>query len=87
LDGVLSVSQGEDAFILVVPAKEIFYCFGCHKGGSSLTLYGYRECALSRSIKIVAEKSGVALPKMADDDRFEAKRQEVDEVIELNRGP
>src|SRR5207244_11531963 len=37
------------------------------------------------AIKIVAEKSGVPLPKMIDDGRFEARRQEADEVIELNK--
>ena len=36
------------------------------------------------AIKIVAEKSGVPLPKLIDDSRFEARRLEVDEVIELN---
>ena len=37
------------------------------------------------AIKIVAEKSGVPLPKMVDDDRFEARQRESDQVIELNQ--
>src|SRR5258705_1984435 len=37
------------------------------------------------AIKIVAEKSGVPLPKMVDDGRFEARKRESDQVIELNQ--
>src|SRR5215468_2469979 len=70
----------------VSPAKEIFYCFGCHKGGS---VYNFvmevERVSFPEAIKIVAEKTGVPLPKMIEDNRFEAKRQEADEVIELNR--
>ncbi|HEX8746152.1 MAG TPA: DNA primase, partial [Pyrinomonadaceae bacterium] len=35
-------------------------------------------------VKIVAEKANVPLPQMVDDKRFEARRQEADEVIEMN---
>src|SRR5439155_11828204 len=37
------------------------------------------------AIKLVAEKSGVALPIMIDDDRFETRRRDSDLVIELNQ--
>jgi DNA primase len=70
----------------VSPAKEIFYCFGCHKGGSVFNFVMETEgVSFPEAIKIVAEKSGVPLPKMIDEGRFEAKRQEADEVIELNK--
>ena len=70
----------------VSPAKEIFYCFGCHKGGSVFNfVMEIERVAFPDAIKIVAEKSGVPLPKLSDDSRFEARRQEVDEVIELNK--
>ena len=41
--------------------------------------------AFPDAIKIVAEKSGVPLPKLVDDSRFETRRQESDDVIELNK--
>jgi DNA primase len=70
----------------VSPAKEIFYCFGCHKGGSVFNFVMEMErVSFPEAIKLVAEKSGVPVPKLIDDSRFEAKRQESDEVIELNR--
>lgn len=70
----------------VSPAKEIFYCFGCHKGGSVFNFVMEVESVpFPEAIKIVAEKSGVLLPKLVEDSRFEARRQEADEVIELNK--
>jgi DNA primase len=70
----------------VSPAKEIFYCFGCHKGGSVFNFVMEMErVSFPEAIKLVAEKSGVPIPKLVEDSRFEAKRQLADEVIELNR--
>ena len=49
----------------VNPSKEIFYCFGCQKGGSVFTfVMEIERVTFPEAIKIVAEKSGVALPKM-----------------------
>jgi DNA primase len=69
----------------VSPAKEIFYCFGCHKGGSVFTfVMEIERVAFPEAIKIVADKVGMPLPKMVDDSRFEARRQESDQIIQLN---
>jgi len=70
----------------VNPAKEIFYCFGCQKGGSVFNfIMEIERVTFPEAIKIVAEKSGVPLPKMVDDSRFEARQRESDQVIELNQ--
>ncbi|MFN2498184.1 MAG: DNA primase [Pyrinomonadaceae bacterium] len=70
----------------VSPTKEIFYCFGCHKGGSVFNFVMEMErVAFPEAIKIVAEKSGMPLPKLVDDSRFEARKAESDQVIELNK--
>lgn len=69
----------------VSPAKEIFYCFGCHKGGSVFNfVMEIERVAFPEAIKIVADKVGMPLPKMVDDGRFEARRQEADHVVQLN---
>ncbi len=69
----------------VSPAKEIFYCFGCHKGGSVFNfVMEIERVAFPEAIKIVADKVGMPLPKMVDDGRFEVRRQEADQVIQLN---
>ena len=69
----------------VSPTKDIFYCFGCHKGGSVFNFVMEIEgVGFGEAIKIVADRVGMPLPKMVDDDRFAVKRQEADEVIQLN---
>ncbi|HSS22272.1 MAG TPA: DNA primase [Pyrinomonadaceae bacterium] len=70
----------------VSPAKEIFYCFGCHKGGSVFNFVMEMErVPFPEAIKLVAEKSGVPLPKLIEDSRFEARRSEAEEVVQLNK--
>ena len=70
----------------VNPAKEIFYCFGCQKGGSVFNfIMEIERVTFPEAIKIVAEKAGVPLPKLIDDGRFEARQRESDQVIELNQ--
>jgi len=69
----------------VSPTKEIFYCFGCHKGGSVFNfVMEIERVPFPEAIKIVADKVGMPLPKLVDDSRFEVRRQESDEVIQLN---
>jgi DNA primase len=70
----------------VNPSKEMFFCFGCHKGGTVFNFIMEMErISFPEAIKLVAEKSGVALPVMLDDDRFETRRRDSDLVIELNQ--
>jgi len=69
----------------VSQTKEIFYCFGCHKGGNVFNFVKEIEgVGFGEAIKIVADKIGMPLPKMVEDERFVARRQESDEVIQLN---
>ncbi len=69
----------------VNPAKDIYYCFGCHKGGSVFSFVMEIEgVSFPEAVKTVAEKTGVPLPALVEDKKYEARRQEADEVVELN---
>src|SRR5437763_5312684 len=69
----------------VNPSKDIFYCFGCHKGGSVFNfVMEIERVSFPEAIKIVAEKVGMPLPVLVEDNKFEARRKEADEIIELN---
>jgi DNA primase len=69
----------------VSPSKGIFYCFGCgQKGGVFNFVMEVERVSFPEAIRIVAGKAGVALPELVEDKRFEARRQEADEVIQLN---
>lgn len=69
----------------VSASKDIFYCFGCGKGGSVFNFVMEMErVSFPEAIRIVAEKAGVSLPVMVEDKKFEDRRKEADEVIQLN---
>ncbi|HEV3469228.1 MAG TPA: DNA primase [Pyrinomonadaceae bacterium] len=69
----------------VSPSKGIFYCFGCgQKGGVFNFVMEMERVSFPEAVRIVAGKAGVALPELVEDKRFEARRQEADEVIQLN---
>lgn len=69
----------------VNPAKDIYYCFGCGKGGSVFTfVMEIERVSFPEAIKIVAEKANVPLPAMENDQKFEARRKDADEIIEMN---
>jgi DNA primase len=69
----------------VNPSKDIFYCFGCAKGGSVFNFVMEMErVSFPEAVRIVAEKTGMPMPAMEQDNRFEARRKEADEVVELN---
>jgi DNA primase len=69
----------------VNPAKDIYYCFGCSKGGSVFNfVMEIERVTFPEAVRIVAEKSNVPLPAMVDDKKFEARRRDADEIIEMN---
>lgn len=69
----------------VNPSKEMFYCFGCGKGGGVFTFVMEMEhVTFPEAVKIVAEKTGTPLPQLVDDGKFEARRRDADEIVELN---
>jgi DNA primase len=69
----------------VSPAKDIYYCFGCGKGGSVFSfVMEIERVTFPEAIKIVAEKASVPLPVMEQDQKFEARRRDADEIVELN---
>jgi DNA primase len=69
----------------VSPSKEIFYCFSCQKGGSVFNfVMEIERVTFPEAVRIVAEKSGVPLPVMVEDNKFEARRKDADEIIEMN---
>src|SRR2546421_12035504 len=71
----------------VSPSKDIYYCFGCHKGGSVFNfVMEIERVSFPEAVKIVAEKTNVLFPPMVEDKKFEPRRKDAEEVIELNSG-
>ncbi|HVF57215.1 MAG TPA: DNA primase [Pyrinomonadaceae bacterium] len=69
----------------VNPSKDIFYCFGCGKGGSVFNFVMEMErLSFPEAVRVVAEKAGMPVPVQEEDKRFDERRKEADEVIRLN---
>ncbi len=48
----------------VTPSKQMFYCFGCHKGGNAITfVMDYENMSFTEAVKLLAERAGVNLPE------------------------
>jgi DNA primase len=70
----------------VNPARQIFKCFGCGKGGDVFTFVKEIEsCPFPEAVKIVADKCGVPLPVMEDSRQFEERDRQREEVRALNQ--
>ncbi len=61
--------------------KQMYYCFGCHRGGSVFTfVMEYENFTYPEAIEFLAERAGVALPvkELTDEQRREnSKRQQL----------
>jgi DNA primase len=70
----------------VNPARQMFYCFGCNKGGDVFTFVQDMErCDFSEALRLVAEKCGIALPRK---DRGPSERKETQvrtKLLEIHR--
>ena len=46
----------------VIPDKQIFYCFGCHKGGSLFTfIMEVEKLSFVEAVRLLAETAGVEI--------------------------
>ncbi|HOO62157.1 MAG TPA: CHC2 zinc finger domain-containing protein, partial [Bacillota bacterium] len=60
--------------------KQIYYCFGCHKGGNVIHfLMEIENIGYVDAIKLLAEQSGVTIPESNDEEyqREEKKRKRI----------
>src|SRR6516162_7282874 len=71
----------------VHPTKQIYHCFGCGVGGDVFKFVMEMEkCAFPEAIRIVAEKSGIAIPRPKERSPEERKENQQRAVlVELHR--
>src|SRR5215469_1183867 len=62
--GLCPFHQEKTPSFTVSPIKQIFYCFGCGKGGD---IYNFvmdmEKCEFPEAVKLVAEKCGISIPR------------------------
>src|SRR6202007_815695 len=61
--GLCPFHQEKTPSFTVSPIKQIFYCFGCGKGGDVYNfVMDMEKCEFPDALKVVAEKCGIAVP-------------------------
>jgi len=68
----------------VVPSKQIYYCFGCGKGGNVLNfISGIENVEYIDAIKMMADRASVALPE-SNDTRERESSGYIKKLVEIN---
>jgi DNA primase len=66
--------QEKTGSFTVNPQRQIFKCFGCGKGGDVFTfLMEIERCTFPEAVKTVADKTGVTLPREANEAETEER--------------
>lgn len=67
----------------VTPDKQMYYCFGCHKGGGAISFVMEEESVdFSDAVAILAKRAGMPMP---ENDEAPGQRKRRERLLELNR--
>src|SRR5437667_10235316 len=85
--GLCPFHQEKTPSFTVSPIKQIFYCFGCGKGGDVYNfVMDMEKCEFPEAVKVVAEKCGIAIPRQKERSPEERKEnQQRAQLVEMHR--
>src|SRR5216684_21285 len=85
--GLCPFHQEKTPSFTVSPIKQIFYCFGCGKGGDVYNfVMDMEKCEFPEAVKVVAEKCGIAIPRQKERSPEERKEnQQRTVLVEMHR--
>ncbi len=85
--GLCPFHQEKTPSFTVSPIKQIFYCFGCGKGGDVYNfVMDMEKCEFPEAVKVVAEKCGIAIPRQRERSPEERKEnQQRSALVEVHR--
>lgn len=67
----------------VSPDRQMFYCFGCHKGGGVISfIMEIENLTFPDAVRLLAQRAGMEVPEEGDSDDFRRKRQR---LLALNK--
>lgn len=85
--GLCPFHQEKTPSFTVSPIKQIFYCFGCGKGGDVYNfVMALEKCEFPEAVRTVAEKCGIAAPaprERSPEERRENQQRSV--LVEMHR--
>jgi len=68
----------------VSPSKQIYYCFGCHKGGDVVHfIMDIEKCSYPQAVRLLAERSGVSIPE-PDDEEYRQRSELNKQLLAIN---
>ncbi len=66
--------------------KQMFYCFGCHKGGNVITfLMEYENLSFQEAVRELAARSGLELPEVRETEEDRQNRSFIQKLFEVNK--
>src|SRR6516165_3021372 len=85
--GLCPFHQEKTPSFTVSPVKQIFYCFGCGKGGDVYNfVMDMEKCEFPEAVKLVAEKCGIPIPRPKERSAEGRKEsQQRAELVEMHR--
>src|ERR1700739_4389608 len=85
--GLCPFHQEKTPSFTVSPIKQIFYCFGCHKGGDVFNfVMDMEKCEFPEAVKLVAEKCGISVPRPKERSPEERKENQLRAILtEMHR--
>ena len=85
--GLCPFHQEKTPSFTVSPIKQIFYCFGCGKGGDVFNFVMEMErCEFPDALRLVAEKCGISIPKAKPSSPAERTQSSVrTTLVEMHR--
>lgn len=82
--GLCPFHSEDTASFSVSPGKQIYYCFGCHKGGDVIHfVMDVENLSYPQAIRLLAERAGIHIEQNHDPE-YEKKRDHKQRLEELN---
>lgn len=74
------------ASFAVNPQTQMFYCFGCHKGGNAVTfVMEYDSLSFPEALKVLADRVGIELPDVPASAEEKAQQSLIQRLYEVNK--
>ena len=84
--GLCPLHGEKTASFSVSPDKQVFYCFGCHKGGSVVQFIMEMErLSFPEAVRFLADRVGMAMPEEVDDAQMLRQRAYRERLYEACR--
>ena len=70
----------------VIPAKNMFYCFGCGAGGSAITfLMKYNNCTFQEAMQDLADRAQITLPAPNYSEETKKREKHRQDLLAVNK--